>query len=133
MKEIDADGINGDTQDGVPLAFSLAADKVGHPLAFEPEGGPSDEALAWNVMGWGQYGGQFDFVPGVEWRTVTNQYCPESTRNRNITQPRPRGLTNNPPRTRVQETHGIGGRDRSAPNHDGGSDYVTFTKPKPTG
>ncbi len=40
MKEIDADGINGDTQDGVPLAFSLAADKIGHPLAFEPEGGP---------------------------------------------------------------------------------------------
>jgi iron(II)-dependent oxidoreductase len=36
MKEIDADGINGDTQDGVPLAFSLAADKIGHPLAFEP-------------------------------------------------------------------------------------------------
>jgi formylglycine-generating enzyme required for sulfatase activity len=66
MKQIDADGINGDTQDGVPLAFSLAADKVGHPLAFEPEGGPSDEALAWNVMGWGQYGGQFDFVPGVD-------------------------------------------------------------------
>jgi iron(II)-dependent oxidoreductase len=66
MKELNVDGINGDTQDGVPLAFSLAADKVGHPLAFEPEGGPSDEALAWNVMGWGQYGGQFDFVPGVD-------------------------------------------------------------------
>ncbi len=64
MKEIGADGINGDTQDGVPLAFSEAADKVGHPLAFEPEGSPSDEALAWNVMTWGQYGGQFNFVPG---------------------------------------------------------------------
>jgi formylglycine-generating enzyme required for sulfatase activity len=55
MKQIDADGINGDTQDGVPLAFSLAAEKVNHPLAFEPEGGPSDEALAWNVLTWGQY------------------------------------------------------------------------------
>ena len=55
MAEIDADGINGDTQDGVPLAFSLAADKVGHPLAFEPEGGPHDEQLAWDVMTWGQY------------------------------------------------------------------------------
>src|SRR5580692_6382648 len=55
MKEIDADGINGDTQDGVPLAFSLAAEKVNHPLAFEPEGGPSDEALAWDVLTWGQY------------------------------------------------------------------------------
>ena len=64
MAEIGADGINGDTQDGVPLAFSLAADKVGHPLAFEPEGGPSDEALAWNVMTWGQY--QFPFVPMVD-------------------------------------------------------------------
>src|SRR5271156_3472072 len=64
MAEVGADGINGDTQDGVPLAFSLAADKIGHPLAFEPEDGPSDEALAWNVMTWGQY--QFQFVPTVD-------------------------------------------------------------------
>jgi formylglycine-generating enzyme required for sulfatase activity len=64
MKAIDADGINGDTQDGVPLGFSLAADATGHPLAFEPEGGPSDEALAWNVMTWGQY--QFPFLPMVD-------------------------------------------------------------------
>ncbi len=64
MKEIDADGVNGDTQDGVPLAFSLASDRVGHTLAFEPEGGPSDEALAWNVMTWGQY--KFDSVPLVD-------------------------------------------------------------------
>jgi iron(II)-dependent oxidoreductase len=46
MAQIGADGINGDTQDGVPLAFSRAADKIGHPLVFEPENGPSDEALA---------------------------------------------------------------------------------------
>jgi iron(II)-dependent oxidoreductase len=64
MKEIDADGINGDTQDGVPLAFSLAAEKMGHPLAFEPEMGPSDEALAWNLMTWGQY--KFQFAPTVD-------------------------------------------------------------------
>jgi iron(II)-dependent oxidoreductase len=64
MAEIGADGINGDTQDGVPLAFSTAADNIGHPLAFEPEGGPSDEALAWNVMTWGQY--QYPFVPMVD-------------------------------------------------------------------
>ncbi len=65
-KEIGADGINGDTQDGVPLAFSQAAEKIAHPLAFEPEGSPSDEALAWNVMTWGQYTSQFSFVPGVD-------------------------------------------------------------------
>ena len=64
MAEIGADGINGDTQDGVPLAFSLAADKAGHPLVFEPEGGPSDEALAWDVMTWGQY--QFPFTPLID-------------------------------------------------------------------
>ena len=64
MKQLNGDGINGDTQDGVPLAFSLAAEKVGHPLAFEPEDRPSDEALAWNVMTWGQY--QFPFAPEVD-------------------------------------------------------------------
>jgi gamma-glutamyl hercynylcysteine S-oxide synthase len=66
MQEIKADGINGDTQDGVPLAFSEAAEKIGSPLAFEPEIGPSDEALAWNVLTWGQYGPPFGFVPGVD-------------------------------------------------------------------
>jgi hypothetical protein len=50
MKQIDADGINGDTQEGVPLAFTLAAEKVDHPLVFEAERGPSDEALAWDVL-----------------------------------------------------------------------------------
>jgi iron(II)-dependent oxidoreductase len=64
MKEINADGINGDTQEGVPLGFSLAAEKIGHPLAFEPEGSPSDEALNWNVMTWGQY--EFPFIPMVD-------------------------------------------------------------------
>ena len=64
MKQIDADGVNGDTQDGVPLGFSLAADAIGHPWSFEPEGGPSDEALAWNVMTWGQYA--FPFIPMVD-------------------------------------------------------------------
>lgn len=64
MAEIDADGINGDTQDGVPLTFSRASDRLKHPLAFEPEHGPSDEALAWNVMTWGQY--QYPFVPLVD-------------------------------------------------------------------
>jgi gamma-glutamyl hercynylcysteine S-oxide synthase len=64
MASIEADGINGDTQDGVPLAFSSAADKAGHPLVFEPEGGPSDEALAYNLMTWGQY--TYPFVPLVD-------------------------------------------------------------------
>jgi formylglycine-generating enzyme required for sulfatase activity len=64
MAEIGADGVNGDTQDGVPLAYIEAAEKIGHPLVFEPEGGPADEALAWNLMTWGQY--QYPFVPMVD-------------------------------------------------------------------
>jgi hypothetical protein len=63
MKQIDADGINGDTQDGVPLGFSLAAEKIGHPLAFEPEGSPSDEAWL-ERDDWGQY--NFPFIPMVD-------------------------------------------------------------------
>ncbi len=64
MKQIGADGINGDTQDGVPLGFTLAAEKIGHPLAFEPENGPSDEALSWNLMNWGYY--TYPFIPMVD-------------------------------------------------------------------
>jgi formylglycine-generating enzyme required for sulfatase activity len=64
MGEIGADGINGDTQDGVPLTFTVAAEKINHPLAFEPEGSPHDEGISWNVMTWGQY--TFQFVPTVD-------------------------------------------------------------------
>ena len=37
MQKMDADGVNGDTQDGVPRSFPEAAEKLAHPLAFEPE------------------------------------------------------------------------------------------------
>ena len=56
MADIGADGMNGDTSDGVPLTFPLAAEKIGHPLAFQPELTFADELLSWNVMSWGQYG-----------------------------------------------------------------------------
>jgi len=36
MKVIEADGINGDTQDGVPMAFVQAADRMGHPWSSSP-------------------------------------------------------------------------------------------------
>ena len=72
MAEIGADGINGDTQDGVPLAFSTASDLTGHPLAFQPEDyepGPilSDEAVAWNVLSWweGDPAKYAQFVPQI--------------------------------------------------------------------
>jgi len=53
MAEIGADGINGDTQDGVPLEFLWQLISW-TSLAFEPEGPPPDEAL-----------------PGTSWVGVT--------------------------------------------------------------
>ncbi len=59
-----ADGINGDTEEGVARAFPDAAEKIGYPLAFEPEENSSDEAVAYNVLTWGQY--DFPFAPQVD-------------------------------------------------------------------
>jgi iron(II)-dependent oxidoreductase len=64
MSEIGADGVNGDTQDGVPRAFSEAAERIGHTLAFEPEHGPHDEGLAYNLLTWADY--KFPLVPLVD-------------------------------------------------------------------
>jgi iron(II)-dependent oxidoreductase len=64
MKELNADGINGDTEQGVARAFPEAADKIGYPLAFEPEDNASDEAVAYNLLTWGQY--DYPFAPQVD-------------------------------------------------------------------
>jgi len=64
MKAIGADGVNGDTLDGVPLAFRTAADAIDHPLALEPEADPAhDEMLAWNTMSWGYF--NYPYLPEV--------------------------------------------------------------------
>ena len=63
MAEIGADGINGDTLGDVPRAFRVASDKLGHPLALEPESGPADEALGWNNLTWGYW--KYPFVPMI--------------------------------------------------------------------
>ena len=64
LAAVDADGINGDTLDGVPRAFWDASIAAGHKLALEPELGPaSDEMVAYNTMSWGYW--KYDFVPTV--------------------------------------------------------------------
>jgi len=64
MTEIGADGVNGDTFDGLPRAYRTASDETGHPLAFEPEGSPrADEALMWNNQSWGYW--KYPFAPMV--------------------------------------------------------------------
>ena len=64
MKEIRADGVNGDTFGGVPRSYRLASDAIGHPLVFEPEGFPDgDEMLNWDSMSWGYW--KYPFIPMV--------------------------------------------------------------------
>ena len=48
----------------VPQSFYASALKVDYPIAFEPEGGGTDDALNWSTMGWGYW--QYDTVPGVD-------------------------------------------------------------------
>jgi iron(II)-dependent oxidoreductase len=64
MKEVGADGINGDTFGGLPRSYRAASDAAGHPLVLEPEGFPeSDEMLNWDSMTWGYW--KYPFVPMV--------------------------------------------------------------------
>lgn len=64
LAAVDADGINGDTQEGMPALFRHASDKIGHPLALEPEVQLlADEMMAYNNSSWGYW--KYDFVPSV--------------------------------------------------------------------
>ena len=51
---VGADGINGDTYSGVPLAFQRAAERAGIKLVFQPESTAQagDHILSWNVQSW---------------------------------------------------------------------------------
>src|SRR6202167_187936 len=70
LADIGADGINFDTLDSVPLAFRLASDATGDPLALEPQFEPRDESLAWTNIGWNDWvtweGKNYPFVPMVD-------------------------------------------------------------------
>ena len=64
LADVNADGINGDTLDGMPASFKRASEKFNHPLALEPEVGlGSDETLTLNTMSWGYW--RYVFEPSV--------------------------------------------------------------------
>ena len=64
LASVGADGINGDTLDGMPRNFSEISKGTGHALALEPETGlASDEMLNYNNLTWGYW--QYTFVPSV--------------------------------------------------------------------
>ncbi|HTB96985.1 MAG TPA: SUMF1/EgtB/PvdO family nonheme iron enzyme [Terracidiphilus sp.] len=64
LAAVGADGINGDTLEGMPRNFHEASVAAGHPLALEPETGlASDEMLDYNNLTWGYW--EYTFVPSV--------------------------------------------------------------------
>lgn len=65
VKETGADGINGDTYNGVPRAFFDACDALGCPVVVQPESTISaEEHLIWNVQSWGKKA-PADVIPSV--------------------------------------------------------------------
>jgi formylglycine-generating enzyme required for sulfatase activity len=71
-KDIQVDGLNGDTMFPVDLAFYTEAAKIGHFLALEPEAGMGKtiDGLAWNVLSWGYWwpnpNGPYPAAPAVD-------------------------------------------------------------------
>jgi len=64
ISEVGADGINGDTLEGVPRVFHLETTRLGRPLLSEPEAGlASGEMLNYNVMSWAYL--TYGFAPPV--------------------------------------------------------------------
>ena len=64
LTEIGADGVNGDTLDGIPQVLASSSAALGHPLALEPESGlVADEMINYNTMTWGYW--TYGFIPSV--------------------------------------------------------------------
>ncbi len=64
LKEVGADGVNGDTMTGISREYLDASVQTGHVLAFEPETGLNDEVeLPWDNLTWGYWG--YNFIPAV--------------------------------------------------------------------
>ena len=64
LKEIGADGVNGDTMTGIPKEYRIASDQSGPILALEPELGLNDETeLPWDNLTWGYW--SYPYIPSV--------------------------------------------------------------------
>ncbi|HZX29646.1 MAG TPA: SUMF1/EgtB/PvdO family nonheme iron enzyme [Telluria sp.] len=85
--KVGADGVNGDTYNGVPRAFLDAADKAGIALVYQPEGSlTSDEMLQYNLQTWSK--ASTDIIPAVhkvKWLesrhmvNLENRWCRDRT------------------------------------------------------
>lgn len=65
MKEIGADGMNGDTMWGVTEDFQRTYDSLDYPIVLQPEVAIRDlKMVEWNTSSWGYYW-DYTYVPGV--------------------------------------------------------------------
>lgn len=88
MKELGADGMNGDTMWGVTEDFQHAYDSLGYPLVLQPEVAIRDLSFVqWNTSSWGYYW-KYHRIPGVsiyKWLEprhqvfVTNRWAVDKT------------------------------------------------------
>jgi iron(II)-dependent oxidoreductase len=88
MKDLGADGMNGDTMSGVSEDFYQATQSENYPLAFQPELNLKDlKTIEWNTLSWGYYWG-YEFKPGVsvyKWFehrhqvNITNRWATDKT------------------------------------------------------
>ncbi|WP_245815739.1 formylglycine-generating enzyme family protein [Luteimonas chenhongjianii] len=66
---VGADGINGDTFNGVPRAFFDACQKLGRTVVLQPESTiSSEEQLIWNVQSWGKKAPDGPVPPVSKWK-----------------------------------------------------------------
>jgi len=64
LAAVDADGVNGDTLDGIPRVVSIATPGLNHTLALEPEGNlAADEMVNYNTLTWGYW--TYNFTPSI--------------------------------------------------------------------
>ncbi len=69
VRAVGADGINGDTYNGVPRAFFDACDALGCPVVLQPESTiSSEEQLIWNVQSWGKKAPNEVIPPVAKWK-----------------------------------------------------------------
>ncbi|MEO7071726.1 MAG: SUMF1/EgtB/PvdO family nonheme iron enzyme [Rhodanobacter sp.] len=69
LKTVGADGINGDTYNGVPRAFFDACDALGCAVVLQPESTISaEEQLIWNVQSWGKKAPNEVIPPVAKWK-----------------------------------------------------------------
>lgn len=88
MQALGADGMNGDTMEGVTLDFKHASDSLHYPIVFQPELDLKDlKMIEWNLMSWGYYW-NYTSVPGIsvyKWLeprhqvSVTNRWITDKT------------------------------------------------------